>query len=296
MGRQYSAYIKGTNYYSGSWFTSCANFTGRAASDGTGARSTVTAGTGYQFIFCNPGAAYPYAIGYGGTVRCWVQASVFPNATYGIYYNANGGTGAPGAQTKTYGYNLALSGTIPTRAGHNFRGWATAPNGGAVYAAGGIYTANAGATLYAVWEPYRHGVVFNANGGTGAPGAQTKTYGSILTLSGTIPIRTGYTFKGWGTSAGTQTVSYNPGSQYGRDQNGGTYTLYAIWQINTYSVQYDANGGTGAPGVQTKTYGVKLTLSSVKPTKTGHTFKGWAVTQNGAVSYRESKHINSGSD
>ena len=285
MGRQYSAYIKGTNYNSGSWFTSCANFTGRAASDGTGARSTVTAGTGYQFIFCNPGAAYPYAIGYGGTVRCWVQASVFPNATYGIYYNANGGTGAPGAQTKTYGYNLALSGTIPTRAGHNFRGWATAPNGGAVYAAGGIYTANAGATLYAVWEPYRHGVVFNANGGTGAPGAQTKTYGSILTLSGTIPIRTGYTFKGWGTSAGTQTVSYNPGSQYGRDQNGGTYTLYAIWQINTYSVQYDANGGTGAPGVQTKTYGVKLTLSSVKPTKTGHTFKGWAVTQNGAVSY-----------
>ena len=92
MGRQYSAYIKGTNYNSGSWFTSCANFTGRAASDGTGARSTVTAGTGYQFIFCNPGAAYPYAIGYGGTVRCWVQASVFPNATYGIYYNANGGT------------------------------------------------------------------------------------------------------------------------------------------------------------------------------------------------------------
>ena len=280
-----SAYIKGTNYNSGSRFTSCANFTGRAASDGTGARSTVTAGTGYQFIFCNPGAAYPYAIGYGGTVRCWVQASVFPNATYGIYYNANGGTGAPGAQTKTYGYNLALSGTIPTRAGHNFRGWATAPNGGAVYASGGIYTANAGATLYAVWEPYRHSVAFNANGGTGAPGAQTKTYGSVLTLSGTIPIRTGYTFKGWGTSAGTQTVSYNPGSQYGRDQNGGTYTLYAIWQINTYSVQYDANGGTGAPGAQTKTYGVNLTLSSVKPTKTGHTFKGWAVTQNGAVSY-----------
>ena len=171
MGRQYSAYIKGTNYNSGSWFTSCANFTGRAASDGTGARSTVTAGTGYQFIFCNPGAAYPYAIGYGG-----VQASVFPNATYGIYYNANGGTGAPGAQTKTYGYNLALSGTIPTRAGHNFRGWATAPNGGAVYAAGGIYTANAGATLYAVWEPYRHSVAFNANGGSADKNIRKRTY------------------------------------------------------------------------------------------------------------------------
>lgn len=91
MGRQYSAYIKGTNYNSGSWFTSCANFTGRAASDGTGARSTVTAGTGYQFIFCNPGAAYPYAIGYGGTVRCWVQASVFPNAHEALYYAAEEG-------------------------------------------------------------------------------------------------------------------------------------------------------------------------------------------------------------
>ena len=38
---------------------------------------------------------------------------------------------------------------------------------------------------------------YDANGGTGAPAAQTKTHGTALTLSSTKPTRTGYTFLGW---------------------------------------------------------------------------------------------------
>ena len=63
-------------------------------------------------------------------------------------------------------------------------------------------------------------------------------------------------------------------------------TTYKITDGNpaTYSVKYDANGGSGAPSSQTKTYGVNLTLSSTKPTKTGYTFEGWALTQEEANS------------
>lgn len=72
--------------------------------------------------------------------------------TYTVSYNANGGTGAPTAQTKTYGVDLTLSSTKPTRAGYTFKGWATSSTGAVAYPAGGTYKQNAAITLYAVWE------------------------------------------------------------------------------------------------------------------------------------------------
>lgn len=71
-----------------------------------------------------------------------------------------------------------------------------------------------------------HTVSYNANGGSGAPSAQTKWYGSILTLSTQVPTRTNYTFQGWATSA-SGAVAYQPGGQYGNDAN---VTLYAVWK------------------------------------------------------------------
>ena len=72
--------------------------------------------------------------------------------TYTVSYNANGGSGAPSSQTKTYGVNLTLSSTVPTRAGYAFKGWATSSTGTVAYPAGGTYSDNSAVTLYAVWE------------------------------------------------------------------------------------------------------------------------------------------------
>lgn len=128
-----------------------------------------------------------------------------------------------------------------------------------------------GSGSYATGALASHTVSYNANGGSGAPGSQTKWYGSILTLSSTKPTRTGHTFQGWATSSNGG-VSYQPGGQYGSDSN---VTLYAVWKANTWTVSYNANGGSNAPANQTKTYGQNLTLSSTKPTKTDYNFKGW---------------------
>ncbi len=55
----------------------------------------------------------------------------------------------------------------------------------------------------------------------------------------------------------------------------------------TYTVTYNANGGSGAPSSQTKTKGTALTLSSTKPTRTGYTFQGWTKTKDsGKVDYK----------
>lgn len=156
------------------------------------------------------------------TVPAWTS--------YVIAYNANGGTGAPGNQTKWKDQALTLSGTKPTRTGHSFLGWSTSSTATtATYSAGGNYTANAAATLYAVWKANTYTVKYNANGGTGAPGDQTKTHGKTLTLSSTKPTRTNYTFKGWGTSASATTVSYAAGASY---TNNAAVTLYAVWELS----------------------------------------------------------------
>lgn len=72
---------------------------------------------------------------------------------YTISYNANGGSGAPSKQTKYQGVTLKLSNTKPTRSGYQFLGWATSSSAtSATYSAGGSYTSNSSATLYAVWK------------------------------------------------------------------------------------------------------------------------------------------------
>ncbi|MBQ1391400.1 MAG: cell wall-binding repeat-containing protein, partial [Firmicutes bacterium] len=72
---------------------------------------------------------------------------------YTVKYNANGGTGAPAAQTKGYGVALRLSSKAPTKDCHTFVGWATSPDAQtANYKAGAIYSRNANVTLYAVWK------------------------------------------------------------------------------------------------------------------------------------------------
>jgi len=199
-------------------------------------------------------------------------------STYTISYDANGGSGAPSAQTKTYAVALTLSSTKPTRTGYNFLGWSTnSAATSASYSAGGSYTNNESATLYAVWLK-TYTITYNANGGSGAPSAQTKTKGTNLTLSSTKPTYTGYNFSSWNTKADGSGTSYSSGGTYSTDAD---VTLYAQWTVKTYTISYSANGGSGAPSSQTKTHGVNLTLRSGKPTRSGYTFIEWNTNSYG---------------
>lgn len=164
----------------------------------------------------------------GGTMTAAAAVSIPKLASYTISYNANGGSGAPSSQTKWYGKALTLSSTKPTRTGYVFQGWATSSSGSVVYASGASYTNNASITLYAVWKAITYTVKYNANGGSGAPSNQTKTYGVSLTLSSAKPTRTNYVFKGWGTSASSTTVTYASGASYTKNAS---ITLYAIWEL-----------------------------------------------------------------
>lgn len=201
-----------------------------------------------------------------------LSVSVPAWTSYTVKYNANGGTGAPSSQTKWKDQTLKLSTTKPTRTGYSFQGWATSASGSVAYASGANYTANAAVTLYAVWKANTYTVSYNANGGTGAPGNQTKTYGTTLTLSTTKPTRTNYNFLGWGTSASATTVAYAAGGSYTANA---AITLYAIWElaytkprITNFTVKRCDSAGTaqddGTYALVGFSWATDKTVSSVK--------------------------------
>ena len=134
-------------------------------------------------------------------------------------------------------------------------------------------------TSYTIAKKSSYTVTYNANGGSNAPSSQTKWYGEELKLSSTKPTRTGYIFKGWATSSTATSATYPVGGSYTYTKNESN-TLYAVWEAITYTIKFDANGGSNAPSSQMKTYGKTLVLTTDKPTKTNYKFEGWGLSSN----------------
>ncbi len=81
------------------------------------------------------------------------------------------------------------------------------------------------------------------------------------------------TVNSWSTSR------LNGGTEISSDVN---VVLYANWLPNTYTITYDANGGTGTTPVSTHTYGQTKMVSTNGFTKEGYTFIGWNRNQDAA--------------
>ena len=70
----------------------------------------------------------------------------------------------------------------------------------------------------------------------------------------------------------TGNVEYQPGSKYGRNSSA---TLYAIWEVITYTITYNLNGGTNPTGTITNYTIESSTITLPCPTRIGYAFKGW---------------------
>jgi len=212
-----------------------------------------------------------------------------------ITYNLNGGFGAdPDAQTVSKGQTLTSAGktlpATPTWPGHAFRGWFTAEIGGTPFTATTVI--NGAMTIYAQWEDNESiDITYKSNGGTGNdivdPILSGGNYG-ILLIGETGYTRSGYTFKGWSTTAGgSADPSYAPGANTNPTT---ALTLYAVWEkdggggsddTTTYTLTYKANGGVGDDYVVTGKAFTVATVATAKMTREGYTFKGWNKAADG---------------
>ena len=151
-----------------------------------------------------------------------------------VTYDANGGS--CGTVSGTYN-GTALKLPNATKDGYTFLGWFNAAEGGTrVGGAGEDYNPSENITLYAQWQlPIT--VTYEANGGTSE--TANELYDGDLTLP--TPTRTGYTFLGWYTAATGGTRVGGAGDPYTPSAN---ITLYAQWQINSYTITVKTNNAT----------------------------------------------------
>ena len=185
---------------------------------------------------------------------------------YTVSFDANGGTGEASPVTLDYGSPVDLPGGF-TKDGYTFIGWNTTP--GATTALTSYNVPAEDSTLYAVYTVNQYTVSFNANGGAGSAEPVTQDYGTAVTLPTAGFAKTGYTFIGWNTDPGATTAI----GSYTVPANNST--LYAIYEINQYTVTFDANGGTGSASPVTQDYNTAVTLPESGFAKTGYTFIGW---------------------
>ena len=259
--------------------------------------------TGYTFAgywstsASSGGTQWVTAEGTGSTVTSSIPSTLYARWTankYTVSFSANGGSGGQSSSvTATYGSAMpTISTTKPTKTGYTFAGWYDigSSSGGTQYytsagASARTWNRAANTVLYARWTPNKYDVTFNANGGSGGQSAKVSaTYGSAMpTISTTKPTKTGYAFGGWydtsSSSGGTQYYTAAGASARTWNKVANT-TLYARWTPNTYTVSFNANGGSGGQSSDvTATYGSAMpTISATPPTKTYQDFLGWYDT------------------
>ena len=225
----------------------------------------------------------------GYTITCDLELTAKWDAnTYTVKFDANGGSGEMTSQTFTYDVEQALTANTFTRDGYTFAGWATSIDGEKIYEDCArviklATTANAEVILYAQWKTVTYTITYNLNGGINAENnpADYNTETDTITLSDATQ-KEGYTFGGWYTDD-----TFDETRKIVQIAKGtlGDITLYAKWNANTYTVKFDANGGSGSMDSQTFTYDVEQTLTAIGFARKDYTFAGWAKSTNGEIIY-----------
>jgi uncharacterized repeat protein (TIGR02543 family) len=233
-------------------------------------------GTGTSYV---AGATFAMPVGGGTLCAQWA-----PIISYIITYFANGGTSAPSAQAEAENATATVSSVgSMSRTGHTFTGWNTLADGtGTSRAVGSTFTMpNSNVALYAQWSVTAYNLSYDVNGGSGSVATQTGNSGSVITVNATAPTRSGYTFISWTTAANGTGDSYAPATSF--TVPAANTTLYAQWNINSFTLAYDANGGSNSPTNASTAFNASVTAAAVgSMTRPGYTFTGWNSAANGS--------------
>lgn len=207
----------------------------------------------------------------------------YDRLTYTVTLNKGTGIASvSGAGTYRYGASVTINATADS--GYNWSKWSgthdttaqqytfTMPNGDV------NDTANA--------EIINYTISYNLDGGSvsGNPTSYNVTTANFTLKN---PTRTGYTFAGWtGSNGNTKqtTVTIAKGST-------GNKSYTANWTENSYTIKYNANGGSGSMSNTSAKYATAVTLRTNTFTRTGYTFQGWATSANGSKVYNDKQSV-----
>lgn len=238
--------------------------------------------TGYTFVGWKVGnESWDFSI---NTVKkdITLVAQWIPNE-YTITLIANGGILSSDTLKISYQDTYASLPTDVVKDGFTFLGWYTAPENGVLITNDKVMETAADQTLYALFKENVNRITFHANGGSGEMNDLELQTGSSAKLPQNAFAKVGYTFVGWSTSV-TGDAIYSDKAEYTMGTSS-TNTLYAVWQINTNTLRFDANGGGGDMEAVSADYGTTRRLPANSFTRPGYTFIGWSTSQSGEIVY-----------
>ena len=219
--------------------------------------------------------------------------------SYTVSYDANGGEGAPNAQTKVNGEDLIISSEIPTRSGYIFKGWsADSSDKTATYQGGDVYSNDVDVILYAVWSPDADEFTLNMQVSMLINAGETRFYYFVPEESGK------YAFYSFNTD---DAIAYLYDAEFNElamdDDSGDNYNFRLVYDFvagetyifsvnywdteisayanislsEAYTITYDANGGENAPEPQIKYEVGEMIIDSTVPKRYGYIFAGWST-------------------
>ena len=211
---------------------------------------TVPTKTGCTFLgWAKDSGAAVATYAAGSTIEITADTTlyaVWQTKQYTITFNTAGGT-AVASITQAYG-SAVKAPENPTKSGYTFGGWdkeipATMPG--------------EDLTLTALWIENDHLLTYDANGGSGAPAAQS---GLTITVSGTVPTRSGYSFLGWSQQSTATAATYKVGNTIKLSAD---MTLYAVWSLDEVPIEPDKpiSAVLNAPSGKTVDYKTTVTIN-----------------------------------
>jgi uncharacterized repeat protein (TIGR02543 family) len=148
--------------------------------------------------------------------------------------------------------------------------------------------------MYAKWDLITYAITYdkNAADAVGTMENSSHTYDIDKNINNNTFTRTGYTFDGWARTAGG-TVEFTDGATVKNLSavDGATVTLYAKWNPISYTVVYNANGGTGTITNSSHIYDVEKVLNADAFTRAGYTFAGWTRTAGGTAEFANGQSV-----
>ena len=167
--------------------------------------------------------------------------------------------------TKTVTFGDAYFFQSPYKTGNEFLGWY---DGDTLIESSGVWNIESDMTLHAKWEAYTYKVFYDADGGVIDRLSDEFTYGDPYEFPEVT--REGYTFLGWRDYNGKELASSGTW-EYARDE----VYLSARWQVNTYTITFDANGGEIDTTSKTVEYDSYYSLPTLS--REGYEFLGWFI-------------------
>lgn len=210
-------------------------------------------------------------------IKSYVVNAVSDDTTKGIV--------SPAGQTVEHGKNATVTATRKT--GYIFEGWY---NGTTKVTNTNPYTfaPTANITLTAKWSIYNISNTINispSGGGTVSPNPFVGQENAKINITATSA--TGYHFKQWSYD------DIDSGEMYVSTDNPKIFTvkanrdITAVFEINSYTVTWNANGGTVSPASVSKTHGSTLgtlpTPTRADTAEYSYTFAGWFTAASGGT-------------